>query len=314
MNKIQLSFYKKFIRNLKSTSKVLNKIKSNPDRDGLIFIAFEKAMASLKKTYRIKKGMQANFRNFYKVLIKRNHDCNVNDIIVATENYINSPFDLETSIREKTDNFDRKHGTVTSFTIMQHELSEKVSLDRLNFSSRYHPCPVNTVKLAINKLKNHGIDYNEFVLIDVGSGTARVLLIASYYWAFKKLIGIEISRWLHKLALSNIQACKTGDSKQKCNIFDLYCLDALDFIFPSENLVLFFWEPFFQEVICDQFTKNIENFIKKTNFKVILIFIGQIFNAVEKSKYFIVLDRLVSDFTYKNGEKCPITIFSSKNI
>lgn len=103
----------------------------------------------------------------------------------------------------------------------------------------YGPAKVADLQAMLRKLS--GIRHEDFVFLDVGSGKGRALLIASSL-PFKKVIGVELSPELHALASRNIGRFRGGT--RKCPNISSYCGDATIFPLPSENTVLFLYNPF----------------------------------------------------------------------
>ncbi|WP_298510481.1 class I SAM-dependent methyltransferase [uncultured Kordia sp.] len=227
---------------------------------------------------------------------------------ISNEKVVLESFDYYTEEREKKDSFDATYDTITDVIVEQFEMEELISPDRYINSARYHPSPVNSVKLALNSLVKYGVTYSDFVFIDIGSGMGRNLLIASEY-PFKRVAGVEISNYLHEIAEKNVARyeAKTG-KKIKC---DLHCVDALSFNFSESNMVLYFWEPF-TENISNQFIKNLEEFIATRNIIVKLIFLRNPFPAMERSTVFKEVGRLESeDYTISNDEYFQTIIYSN---
>jgi predicted RNA methylase len=83
------------------------------------------------------------------------------------------------------------------------------------------------------------IRYDEFTLIDIGSGKGRVVLIAAQL-PFRRIIGVEFASELHDVAVSNVQRVRPNDPR-----LELVCQDVTDYEFPDEPLVLYFYGPFF---------------------------------------------------------------------
>jgi hypothetical protein len=90
------------------------------------------------------------------------------------------------------------------------------------------------------------IRHEEFVFIDLGSGKGRALLLAAQF-PFRRLIGVEFARELHEIAVANVLNRRNPDGQPP--EFRLYCMDATEFDFPCEPLVLFLYNPFGPEVI-----------------------------------------------------------------
>lgn len=81
----------------------------------------------------------------------------------------------------------------------------------------------------------------DFTFIDLGSGKGRVLLMASEY-PFKKIIGVEFMPELHHAAQENIAGYSSA--RQQCRQIEAVCMDARDFQFPPEPLVVYLFNPF----------------------------------------------------------------------
>jgi predicted RNA methylase len=84
----------------------------------------------------------------------------------------------------------------------------------------------------------------EYTFIDFGSGKGRVLLMAAQL-GFRRLQGIELRRELHEQARANIRRFRNprGSEIQSLN------LNAVEYEFPLEKLVVFFFNPFGPEVM-----------------------------------------------------------------
>jgi hypothetical protein len=220
----------------------------------------------------------------------------------------NKSLDLQTIAREEKEQFDLKYGTLTSPIISQFELPESISLHRFQTSHRYHPSPIASVTMALKAVVKYGVTYNDYIFMDVGSGMARNLLLASEY-PFKKLVGIEHSKYLHDVAVINVfkYQAKTGTS----GIYELLCIDALEYAFPPENMLIYVWRPFSNEV-ASQFFARLEASIQNMDRRVVLVLLGPVYPAVEQSPIFKLLDVYFSpDLTF-NEENFTITFYSNK--
>jgi SAM-dependent methyltransferase len=89
-------------------------------------------------------------------------------------------------------------------------------------------------------------DFREFTFVDFGSGKGRALLLASEY-PFKKIVGLEFSRELHDAAVLNIEHYRSDT--QKCRAIESLVMDFVEFDFPAEPLVLYFFDPSDERVI-----------------------------------------------------------------
>jgi hypothetical protein len=222
---------------------------------------------------------------------------------------INSQIDYYTVQREEKDGFDKKFGTTTSLILRQYELPESVSLQRFQTSGRCHPSPVASVKMALRALVQYNVQYNDFVFIDVGAGLGRNLLLAADY-PFKKIIGIEHSAYLNEITKENIE--KYQSKMKVASTFELNCIDALEYPFPKEHIVFYFWRPFSEEIAA-QFVKKLELFIGENTYRVILIFLGQVYLAVKQSPFLELQDIfLTPDIIDREGAFFPLSVYSNK--
>jgi hypothetical protein len=83
-------------------------------------------------------------------------------------------------------------------------------------------------------------DLRNFTFIDIGSGKGRTLLMASTF-PFRRIIGVELLPELNQVALKNIADFSHPD--QKCFHLESICLDARDYVFPLEPLVVYLFNP-----------------------------------------------------------------------
>lgn len=86
---------------------------------------------------------------------------------------------------------------------------------------------------AMEMLKAHA-DLARFTFIDLGSGKGRVLLMATEY-PFDRIVGVELLPELNAVARENIG----GDP-----LVELVLTDARDYVFPTDPLVVFLFNPF----------------------------------------------------------------------
>lgn len=86
------------------------------------------------------------------------------------------------------------------------------------------------------------IDFSRFTLIDLGSGKGRALMMAATC-GFRKAVGVEYISALHRVAEQNISKFAQDHPGLTTQIESL-CMDARDFVFPAEPLVLYLFNPF----------------------------------------------------------------------
>jgi SAM-dependent methyltransferase len=85
------------------------------------------------------------------------------------------------------------------------------------------------------------VDFSQFTFIDLGSGKGRVLLMASDY-PFQRIVGVEFMPDLHRVAQKNIASYSS--TRRQCQQIETVCMDARDFQFPLEPIVVYLFNPF----------------------------------------------------------------------
>lgn len=103
-----------------------------------------------------------------------------------------------------------------------------------------------TASLVYEIISSLALPADTFAFVDMGSGKGRALLVASEF-AFAKIVGIELSAHLHRIARNNIRRFRPVS--QRCTKFELQCSDVVDYKFGKEPLVLFLFDPFGRETL-----------------------------------------------------------------
>ena len=135
--------------------------------------------------------------------------------------------------------FDRTYGTDTTGRSKAPDLPTSTA----RHANMYEPTPGHILRVALTA----AVPAPEtFVFIDVGSGKGRGLLLASHF-AFKRVIGIEVSKALHHTALRNLELYRAAD--RRCFDVTSICIDASELDLPDEDLVLYFRQPFTATVL-----------------------------------------------------------------
>ncbi len=125
-----------------------------------------------------------------------------------------------------------------------------VTLDGLSLAGdhkqglMYLPSRSATVRLALRNLPI--IEHHNYTFVDLGSGKGRMLFLAAEY-PFRKIVGVEFAMELHSEAQQNIARYRSR--KKRCSKIESVNLDATDYIFPHDNLVIALFNPFGPEVM-----------------------------------------------------------------
>jgi predicted RNA methylase len=150
--------------------------------------------------------------------------------------------------------YDREMGVQTSRLVAASDLGVDPSkLTDVSTSSRgaaHMPSPRWALMEMLSQLD---IRYPDYTFIDLGSGMGRVVLMASEL-PFRKVIGVEFSPDLHNSAQANVAARRAA---VRSGALELLCQDAREYEFPSENCVIYMFNPF-REGVMRAVLKNIE--------------------------------------------------------
>jgi hypothetical protein len=125
-------------------------------------------------------------------------------------------------------------------------------------------------KLVFEVLDSLGIDYREYIFVDVGSGKGRTLLIASEY-PFQKIIGVEFAEELHRSALKNVNNYRSRT--QQCRNIECLLLDATGFIPPPVPTVFWMYNPFGPPVLL-HVLRNIEKSFREMPHDALLVYVA----------------------------------------
>ena len=124
------------------------------------------------------------------------------------------------------------------------EIARQIEKDVAQYQFKYGMATPRTVfSWVLDEIKE---DFENFTFVDIGSGRGSVLLAASHY-PFAKIIGVEYAPILHAAAVENIAAYPRR--LMRCEEVSSLCLDARSYDFPKDNLIIFMYNPFEDDVL-----------------------------------------------------------------
>lgn len=187
----------------------------------------------------------------------------------------------EFSVQNADDAFDKIYNVETARIIKTGELETKSS--NWKYAVRYEPTDSKYTFTEI--LTSFNIEYPDYTFIDMGCGKGRVILLASML-PFKKIIGIEFSESLIRIAESNITRFP-GDLKV-CNNIEILHMDASDYPFPdpSEKFILFMNNPF-HEPVMEKVMENLSGSFYKNPRRILIIYINPQFSKMIRNHSFL---------------------------
>jgi SAM-dependent methyltransferase len=120
-------------------------------------------------------------------------------------------------------------------------------------STAYQAVYSRNIKKLIYRAFKTRIQFDSF--IDIGSGKGKACFFAATTKKFKSIIGIEFSKDLNEISL------KYNEKKKIKNLYFLN-KDALDYILPESNNIIFMFNPF-NTIIMKKFIENNLDHFKK---------------------------------------------------
>jgi SAM-dependent methyltransferase len=138
-------------------------------------------------------------------------------------------------IEERKESFDARFGTDTAAPFF--------GRDRTPGAYFY---VATTASVIYEILSSLALEPDTFAFVDMGSGKGRALLVASEF-AFAKIVGIELSPHLHRIAQENIT--RFSPPSQPCTAFELHCMNVVDYTYGKEPVVLFLFDPFGRDTL-----------------------------------------------------------------
>jgi hypothetical protein len=137
--------------------------------------------------------------------------------------------------------FDRKYGVDTMGSLHLDDLTIRSANAKYGIS--YQCTKIATFREMFTGLQ---IPFEEFVFVDFGSGKGRAMLLASDL-PFKKIVGIEFAVELHDIAQRNLR--DYYNPAQRCTAFEAIYADVTQYELPSDNVVLYLFNPFGPEIV-----------------------------------------------------------------
>jgi SAM-dependent methyltransferase len=119
----------------------------------------------------------------------------------------------------------------------------KIVGENKSLGHMYFPTLPKSMKSLLKKLDRG--DFSTRTFVDVGCGKGLTLLIAADF-AFRKVTGVEFSPELASTANKNI---KKYLGRTQCKDVSVQCLDATEFKFPNDPLLVYFFNPFQSKVM-----------------------------------------------------------------
>ena len=110
------------------------------------------------------------------------------------------------------------------------------------------------------------------VLIDLGSGMGRAVVLAAKRYPFRRIIGVEIATELHEIAKRNVERNRR---RLRCRQIELVNADVLDYAIPDDVTVVYLYNPFTGPVF-DHVVTELERSVDRDPREVRIIYLNPI--------------------------------------
>ncbi len=152
----------------------------------------------------------------------------------------------------------------------------------------YVATPIDGFRAVMRYLE---MDFRNYTFIDVGSGMGRVVLLASQY-PFHTVIGIELSKDLHEVAVKNLKRYRNTRRSQQP--IQLVCADILHFDFPPGDKLIFLFNPFGAKMVWSLLEKLRES-IETDNSNAVVVYFNDVHADVFEQTSWLCRKSPVSD-------------------
>jgi len=203
---------------------------------------------------------------------------------------------------------DRRYGIDTSG---RHELE---SLDTVGGNKAYgvyfEPSPEKTVNAVLRHVVERVMPSPEqATFIDYGSGKGRVIVLAAFF-PFRRVVGVEFSKELHDISTRNVEKILFGSRDIRCRNVDSVLADATEYELDDGDLVVFFFNPFLDNVFRSVLKKITEKYTNTRCNICIVYYHPQREDLIEETGYFTKVYRglFTKDFCNPQGRETSIWV------
>jgi len=180
---------------------------------------------------------------------------------------------------ERAESFDARFGTDTATVVYPWNLPS-IGRETTPEIHSYEATPAWLIREILESLP---LQPHRFAFVDMGSGKGRALLVASEL-PFAKIVGVELSHELHRIAEENIK--RYLPASQLCTAFFLHCMNAVEYTFEPEPLVLFLFNPFGRDSV-RSILASLEASLSAKPREAFVVYINPRFEALARSAHYL---------------------------
>jgi hypothetical protein len=148
--------------------------------------------------------------------------------------------------------------------------------------------------------ENTGWHFENSVFVDYGCGKGTAMVYASEM-GFRKLIGIDFSRKLSEIAISNLKKYASMTSREID--YEVVCKDAREYEIPADADCFYFFNPF-DSFIMDHVMQNLVKSLEKNPRNILIVYSNAMYKEIIEKYGFKKLKNLSQeqlDLNYFGG-------------
>jgi SAM-dependent methyltransferase len=169
--------------------------------------------------------------------------------------------------------FDRAYGTDTAGSVQPLDLGIEDDGARRD-AVQYLPSPASITRRLLRQLR---IDPSTFSFVDFGCGKGRVLMVAAEH-RFKRVVGVEISAALARIAVSNARLFAAKRPRRAA--IEVLQQDASKVELPPGNTVYHFYHPF-EPPLLKAVLANIERAMQSEPREIRIVYLAAFQHALD---------------------------------
>ena len=180
---------------------------------------------------------------------------------------------------ERAEGFDARFGTDTATVVYPWNLPS-IKCEHTKEIHSYEATPAWLIREILESIP---LQPHMFAFVDMGSGKGRALLVASEL-PFAKIVGVELSQELHRIAEENVRRYRPAS--QLCTVFFLHRMNAIEYTFGPEPLVLFLFNPFGRDFV-RTILASLDASLSAMPREAFVVYINPRFEALARSSHFL---------------------------
>nr|AUN87431.1 N-6' methyltransferase [Micromonospora echinospora] len=230
----------------------------------------------------------SDLRTDWKIFRQTMRDSTLKEALVDSAEYI------RIRRHERRERFDERFGTETNGIVGLADI-DSIGTHQEEAS---HYLPTRKQEFDRMMATVGELDHGEHVFVDLGCGKGRVVLLAAEK-PYKKVIGVDFSPSFISQAKENVERYTGPVATHE---IELLAIDAVDFVVPPENLIVYLFSPFGPPVF-DTVMRNLVAATKKRKQKITIVYYSPDYDDVVREAGFTLVAQ-------GKGDHWPWSVYS----